>query len=94
MTLQGSNALSSKMAVVPQHVKVLALSGVKPCLDAVIDLMKCFPHLEKLYIKVTPTLLTCGQECLHLQISFATYHALLYIDRSSKTFVCLLCLFR
>ncbi|XP_025828677.1 putative F-box/FBD/LRR-repeat protein At1g78760 [Panicum hallii] len=39
-------------AVVPS-VKVLALSYVKPCSDTAVNLIKCFPHLEKLYIKIT-----------------------------------------
>ncbi|CAL5091924.1 unnamed protein product [Urochloa decumbens] len=48
--LQGSS-VDSLAAVVP-GVRVLALSYVKP--NAVINLMRCFPHLEKLYIKGTP----------------------------------------
>ena len=34
-------------------MKVLALSDVKLFLDPIINLTKCFPHLETLYIKVT-----------------------------------------
>jgi hypothetical protein len=41
------------MTAVVSSVKVLALSNVKLCLNAVINLMKCFPHLDKLYIQVT-----------------------------------------
>lgn len=42
-------------AVVPS-VKVLALSDVKLCLDSVINIMQCFPHLQNLYIKVADSL--------------------------------------
>ncbi|CAL5091925.1 unnamed protein product [Urochloa decumbens] len=48
--LQGST-VNSLTAVVP-GVSVLALSYVKP--DGVINLIRCFPHLEKLYIKRIP----------------------------------------
>jgi len=42
------------MMNVVDSVKVLSLSDVKLCLDVVINLLKCFPHLEKLYFKVNP----------------------------------------
>jgi hypothetical protein len=41
------------MTAVVSSVKLLALSNVKLCANVVINIMKCFPHLEKLYIKVT-----------------------------------------
>ncbi|XP_034579036.2 putative F-box/LRR-repeat protein At4g15060 [Setaria viridis] len=49
--LQGS-PVASLTTVVPS-VRVLALSHMKPCLDVVINLMKCFPHLENLHMKIT-----------------------------------------
>jgi len=49
---QGSNIIASMTAVV-SSVKVLAISNMKLRLNVVINLMKCFPHLEKLYIQVT-----------------------------------------
>jgi len=55
--IQESTAMSM-MNVVP-NVKVLALSEVRLSLDAVIDTVKLFPHLEKLYIKVTPSTRVC-----------------------------------
>ncbi|GJM97550.1 hypothetical protein PR202_ga14485 [Eleusine coracana subsp. coracana] len=45
---QGSQLVSS-MTVVPS-VKVLALSNMRLSLDVVINFMKCFPCLDKLYI--------------------------------------------
>ncbi|XP_066395707.1 uncharacterized protein [Miscanthus floridulus] len=48
---QGSIAVG--MTTVVHSVKVLALSDVKLSLVAIIDLLKCFPCLEKLYIKAT-----------------------------------------
>ncbi|KXG21358.1 F-box/FBD/LRR-repeat protein At3g26920 isoform X1 [Sorghum bicolor] len=51
-TVQGPNIIATMTAVV-SSVKVLALSNVKLCLNAVINLMKCFPHLDKLYIQIT-----------------------------------------
>jgi hypothetical protein len=38
---------------VVHSVKVLAVSFYRLDLDKVIDLMKCFPCLEKLYVEVT-----------------------------------------
>ncbi|XP_066398495.1 putative F-box/LRR-repeat protein At3g28410 [Miscanthus floridulus] len=38
---------------VVSSVKVLALYDVKLCLDAVINLLQCFPHLQKLYINLS-----------------------------------------
>jgi hypothetical protein len=49
---QGSNIIASMTAVV-SSVKVLAISNMKLRLNVVINLMKCFPHLEKFYIQVT-----------------------------------------
>ncbi|CAL5091926.1 unnamed protein product [Urochloa decumbens] len=49
-SLQGSS-VNTLTTVVP-GVRVLALSYVKP--DAIINLMRCFPHLEKLYIQRIP----------------------------------------
>ncbi|KAG0541449.1 hypothetical protein BDA96_02G017600 [Sorghum bicolor] len=49
--LQGSTVVTMADAV--NSVKVLSLSRVKLCLDAAINLLKCFPHLEKLHIKAT-----------------------------------------
>jgi hypothetical protein len=40
------------MTVMPT-VKILALMQSHLSLDAVIDIMRCFPCLETLYIKVT-----------------------------------------
>ena len=53
MLINSGSTVVSMMNVV-DSVKVLSLSGVKLCLDEVINLLKCFPHLEKLYIKVNP----------------------------------------
>ena len=53
MLINSGSTVVSMMNVV-DSVKVLSLSGVKLCLDVVINLLKCFPHLEKLYIKVNP----------------------------------------
>ncbi|CAL5091919.1 unnamed protein product [Urochloa decumbens] len=49
--LQGST-VATLTAVVPS-LRVLALSFIKPCLDTVINLMKCFPYLETLHIEIT-----------------------------------------
>ncbi|CAL5077809.1 unnamed protein product [Urochloa decumbens] len=51
LQVQGSTVAS--LTAVVQSVRVLALPRMKPCLDAVINLMKCFPHLEKLHIEIT-----------------------------------------
>ncbi|KAG0517044.1 hypothetical protein BDA96_09G054300 [Sorghum bicolor] len=51
-TVQGSNTIASMTAVVVSSLKVLAISNVKLCPGMVINLMKCFPHLEKLYIQI------------------------------------------
>jgi hypothetical protein len=56
---QGST-VASMTAMLPS-VRVLSLSDVKLCLDAGINLVKCFPHLERLYIKVTH----CTKLCMH-----------------------------
>ncbi|XP_071681007.1 putative F-box protein At1g64540 [Lolium perenne] len=40
-----------KLITVVQSVKILALDMQNLCLDTVIELMKCFPFLEKLYIE-------------------------------------------
>jgi hypothetical protein len=34
----------ARLTVVVPSVRVLALSHMKPCLDAAINLMKCFPQ--------------------------------------------------
>ncbi|XP_066391701.1 uncharacterized protein [Miscanthus floridulus] len=47
---QGATIVS--MSVVVSSVKVLALYDVNLCLDALINLFKCFPHLQKLYIEI------------------------------------------
>ena len=47
------------MTTVVHSVKVIALSDIKLSLDAVIDLLKCFPNLEKLYIEVIPCTRVC-----------------------------------
>ncbi|CAO1939939.1 unnamed protein product [Urochloa humidicola] len=48
-TFQGAKMVS--LTTVVHSVEVLALSDVPLSLDAVIDLIKCFPCLEKLYIQ-------------------------------------------
>ncbi|CAL5077802.1 unnamed protein product [Urochloa decumbens] len=48
-TFQGASMVS--LTTVVHSVKVLALSYVTLSLDVVIDLIKCFPCLEKLYIQ-------------------------------------------
>ena len=67
---QGST-VDSMTAVLPS-VKVLSLSDVKVCLDEAINLVKCFPHLERLYVKVTPSL----YQSVH---AFFVYLSLYYI---------------
>ena len=47
------------VTIVVHSLKVLALSDAKLSLDAVIDLLKCFPNLEKLYIEVIPCTRVC-----------------------------------
>jgi hypothetical protein len=54
---QGSPTVS-----VLHSVKLLALSSVRISLHALIDLLKCVPHLEKLYIEVSSFLLPCPYE--------------------------------
>jgi hypothetical protein len=49
---QGSTLVSLSGAVV-SSVKVLALYDVKLSLDAVINLLQCFPHLQKSYIDLS-----------------------------------------
>ncbi|GJN24304.1 hypothetical protein PR202_gb12038 [Eleusine coracana subsp. coracana] len=49
-TFQGSHVINSITAV--NHVKVLALTHINLSLDVVIDIMKCLPRLENLYIKM------------------------------------------
>ncbi|CAD6227088.1 unnamed protein product [Miscanthus lutarioriparius] len=81
---QGSRLVSS-MTVVPT-VKILALMQSHLSLDAVIDIMKCFPCLETLYIKVTePT-------PIHIN-SFVTYNRIDAFSnaRFSPFFICHLC---
>lgn len=52
---QGSSIVT--LTTVVCSVNVLALTNVNLSFDAVINLIKCFPCLEKLYIQVTkPTL--------------------------------------
>jgi len=48
---QGPHFVS--LTTVVHSVKVLALTQKHLSLDTVIDFLKCFPCLEKLYIKVT-----------------------------------------
>ncbi|CAL5077766.1 unnamed protein product [Urochloa decumbens] len=48
---QGSNLVS--MAAVVHSVKILALTNNHLSLDVAINFIKCFPCLEKLYIRVT-----------------------------------------
>jgi len=55
---QGSTIVS--MTIVVHSLKIPALSDAKLSLDAVIDLLKCFPHMEKLYIKV----ILYARECI------------------------------
>ncbi|CAN6165906.1 unnamed protein product, partial [Urochloa humidicola] len=57
---QGSRVVNSTMPV--PSVKVLALTHLNLSLDVVIDFMKCFPCLEKLYIKMA-----CGAYTKFLQ---------------------------
>jgi hypothetical protein len=40
------------LAMAVSTVKILALRMRNLCLDTLIELLKCFPSLEKLYIKV------------------------------------------
>nr|TKW30156.1 hypothetical protein SEVIR_2G016500v2 [Setaria viridis] len=49
--LQGST-VASLTTVVPS-VRALALSHMTPCLDVAINLIKCFPLLEKLHVEIT-----------------------------------------
>ncbi|XP_021308221.1 putative F-box/LRR-repeat protein At3g18150 [Sorghum bicolor] len=49
---KGSTIVSMSGGVV-SSVKVLALFDIKLCVDAVINLLQCFPHLQKLYIQIT-----------------------------------------
>jgi len=53
--LQGFLVVS--LTTVVRSVKILALKSLYIKLDTIIDLMKCFPCLEKLYIKVSFTVL-------------------------------------
>ena len=48
---QGSSIVN--LTAMVSSVKILAIPDVQLRLDAVINLLKCFPSLEKLYIKVT-----------------------------------------
>jgi hypothetical protein len=48
---QGAHFVS--LMTVVHNVKVLALAQKHLSLDAVIEFLKCFPCLEKIYIKVT-----------------------------------------
>nr|CAB3455532.1 unnamed protein product [Digitaria exilis] len=43
--------IASMTTVVPS-VRVLALTQMNPCFDAIVNLIKCFPRLEELYIEV------------------------------------------
>jgi len=52
--IQGSTPIRTMNVVVVHSLKVLALCEFVLSLDAVINTVKCFPRLEKLYIKVTP----------------------------------------
>jgi len=48
---QGSQIVS--VATMVHNVKILAITQLDLSLDVVINFLKCFPCLEKLYIKVT-----------------------------------------
>ncbi|RLN33722.1 hypothetical protein C2845_PM03G18470 [Panicum miliaceum] len=48
--LQGSTI--ARLAAAVPSVRILSLSNMKPCLDAAINLITCFPQLEKLYIEI------------------------------------------
>jgi hypothetical protein len=49
--MKGLRVVSSR--TVMSTVKILTVNMHTLCLDLIIDMMKCFPSLEKLYVQVT-----------------------------------------
>ena len=58
--------ISASLTTTMPTVKVLALERVGPDLDAVLDFLKCFPCLERLYIIVS--------------IFFLSYHVIIALE--------------
>jgi hypothetical protein len=48
--MKGLRVVSSR--TVMSTVKILTVNMHTLCLDLIIDMMKCFPSLEKLYVQV------------------------------------------
>lgn len=71
------------MAAVVRSVKVLCLSGVNLCLDVFINLMKCFPNLEELSIKVPKCSCIYISDHLQFTISMIVFKARLTVDAIS-----------